>query len=542
MYKMFIGITVALAALACGPAAQVPSREQGQAEQPKSGGVLTVSQAQDFFSYDPTYAGQSQPNMNATTLAYDRLVEFKAAPDVKFGEYILQPRLAERWELSPDARSFTFHLRRGVKYANQAPVNGREFTAADIKWTLEYHQRTGELAGKGLPRATSYTFTTDLLDRVDTPDPYTAVVRFREPFGPFITYAGTYNMVMLPREIFQEDGHLQDRLAGTGPFQLDMGSSQKGTRYVFKKHPGYFQHGKPYLDETRILVIKEESARIAAFQTKQLDIVIPQVSAGSAAFEQITKSVQGAQSHKTLDPAPYDLYISQKQGPTTNHLVRRAISLALDRDEFLKFFNAQEAGWMLAGARLEDWTQEEVKQILRQDVDEAKRLLAQAGYPNGVDLKLLNRDADSGGVKPEEQLLQAQLKRAGINVEIESVDKALGTKRLYSGQFDFILLYEKRFADVDSFFWDQNHSSSSGNWIGVKDSRLDRLVEAQRAAADPAERKKVLKEATRYINEMAYNLAVHPRMRYFVWQPYVKGYFPQDMQEDWMAKEVWLDK
>ena len=124
MRVLILMAVLVLTVLACGPAVQPQTSDQGQT-QPKPGGTLTVSQQQDFFNYDPTYAGQSQPNMNATTLAYDRLVEFKAAPGVKFGEYVLSPRLAERWELSPDAKSFTFHLHKGVRFANIPPVNGR---------------------------------------------------------------------------------------------------------------------------------------------------------------------------------------------------------------------------------------------------------------------------------------------------------------------------------------------------------------------------------------------------------------------------------
>jgi len=350
---------------------------------------------------------------------------------------------------------------------------------------------------------------------------------------------------MLPREIYLEDGHLKDRLAGTGPFQLDPGSVQKGTRWVFKKNPTYWEQGKPYLNELRYLILPEEGTRLAAFQTKQLDMID---TAELQIFNQL-QHVPGAIVSREADPAPYTLYINAVQPIVKDVRVRRAISYAIDRDEFLRVMTGGEGTWRLAGSRPQDWTQDELKQLLKYDPNEAKRLLAEAGFPNGVNLKLLNRDADAGGASTQEQLLQSQLKKAGINVEIDLTPKAEGTKRLYGGQFDFIILWEKRFADVDSFLYDQNHSSgvrplgqNAPNWTRVNDQKLDQLIEAQRAAVDPGQRTKVLREAARYITEQAYHLALYPRLRYRAWHPYVNGYYPQDMQDDQGAKYIWLDK
>ncbi len=542
---------VALLSLACGQAVPSAAPAAGGAQapavnQPKSGGVFSKAIATDLFDFDPTYGGQSTPNPNATTQAYDRLVDFKAGPDVKYGEYILVPSLAEKWTIGPDGKSFTFNLRKGVKFANLPPVNGREFTSADVKWSMEYHQRQTDETGKGKPKG-SYTFTTENLDAIETPDPYTAVVKFKQPFAPFINYAATYNMVMMPKEIFQKEGSLRNTMVGTGPFQLDMAASQKGARWVFKKNPTYFQPGKPYLDEFRYLVLPEEATRLAAFRTKQVDFYD---TVDLQSF-QATKDVAGAVFATNIDPAPNSLYISQAKGPLTDLKVRKALALSIDRDEFIKTMTGGEGTWRLAGSRLEDFTDAEIHGMLKYDPAASKALLAEAGYPNGVSLKLLNRAADAGGATKAELLLQSQLKKGGFNVEIDAVTKADGTPRLYGGLFDMILLYEKRFADVDSFLWDQNHSSgikplgtTASNWIRVNDPKLDTLIEAQRAAVDPAVRKKALQDAARYMTEQVYMLGVYPRLLFNAWHPHVKGYVPQDMQDfqDWGAKNLWIDK
>jgi peptide/nickel transport system substrate-binding protein len=542
--RIVLLLTIALATLACGPATQ-QVRESGPADQPKRGGSIHLSTDRpDFFDLDPTYGGQSSPNYFATMLAYDRLLDFKAGPDVTYGDFQLVPSLAEKWQVSPDGRAFTFNIRKGAKYANVPPLNAREFTSADVKWTIDYHQRTGELAGKNLPKG-SYTFTTEGIDRIDTPDSHTITVRFKEPFVPFLNYVPTYNLVMLPREIYQEDGHLKNRMVGTGPFQMDEAAGQKGTRSVFKRHPEYWDKERPYLEEVRYLVLPEERTRVAAFQTKQLDYLDTNTL---PVYNDLT-AIPNVITSRDEDPAPYTLYVNAQRSPVNDIRVRKAISYAIDRDEFLKVMTGGDGVWRLAGSRTQDWTPEEVRQLVKYDPTETKRLLAEAGYANGLNLKILNRDADAGGPSTQEQLLQSQLKKAGINADIESVTKAEGAPRLYGGLFDVIILWEKRFADVDSFLYDQTHSSgvkplgqNAPNWTRVNDPKLDQLIEAQRAALDPAQRTKVLKDAARHITEQAYHLALYPRFRYRAWQPYLKGYYPQDMQDDRGVKDMWLDK
>ena len=107
------------------------------------GGRFSVQVVDDPFDWDPTDRGKSLPNQWGLGLAYESLVGFKNGPGVSFEAAELQPELAERWEVSPDSSVFTFFLRKGVKFANIAPVNGREMTSADVKWSYEYFSRTG---------------------------------------------------------------------------------------------------------------------------------------------------------------------------------------------------------------------------------------------------------------------------------------------------------------------------------------------------------------------------------------------------------------
>ena len=262
-------IVIVLGAAGCaGPSA--PGRSQSPAaDQPVYGGLITIWKEADVIDWDPNFEGRSSHGL---WHAYNTLTGFKAGPGIEYAEMIVQPELAERWEISPDAKTYTFHLRKGVKFANLPPVNGRELTSADVKFSAEYATGSGELKDKKLPQGRN-DYMYEGLDRVETPDPYTVRFHFKDAFVPFINYTASDWNPVLPREIFEKDGNYKDTMVGTGPFQLDPQASQKGTRYVFKKNPTYWEEGKPYFDEARVLILIQDATAKAGFHAKQVDVL-----------------------------------------------------------------------------------------------------------------------------------------------------------------------------------------------------------------------------------------------------------------------------
>jgi len=521
-------------ALACGTqGSRPPAAPAG--EQPKSGGTLNLRIFTDFFDFDMSYAGKSTPNANAATLAYESLLGFRQGPGVAYGDTQLTPKLAERWEVSPDATTFTFHLRKGVKFANLPPVNGRELTADDVKWNLEYYSRTGQFKDKKLPEP-NFAWMLDGLDSVQTPDPYTAVVQFQKPFAPFVNYTYTYALVIAPHEIFDRYGDLRDHIVGTGPYQLDPADTQKGDRWSFKRNPNYWQSGQPYLDGIRYLVIKDDAAASSAFTAKQIDLL---TLTDPKAAQALQAANPAAATQTSVDPVPDNLYMSVRRPPFDDERLRHAVSIAIDRDEFDRVLADSKGGWALSFAFPDSWTQAEAKEILKYDPQQAAALVSAAGFPNGLSVEFMLRD---GGSQTAAQLVQAQLKKVGINVAIKPVDKASGSQRLYQGDFTMIELYENTYADPDSVLYGQNYSTSSADWIGVKDPQLDRLIDAQRQEPDPAKRREAVRAASRYIAEHALSLALWRRVQYEFWQPYLKGYASHWQQNDFNAPNVWLQK
>jgi hypothetical protein len=164
--------------VACGRPNSQSSSSTASSGTPKSGGIARLRVTNDPFDWDMSFAGKSIPNDYGQDLAYDSLLAFKHGPGIDFGASILQPNLAEKWE-TPDAITYTFHLRQGVKFANLPPVNGRELTSADIKWSYEYWSRTGQFKDKQLPPS-QYASYFEGITGIQTPDPYTVVVTFAQ--------------------------------------------------------------------------------------------------------------------------------------------------------------------------------------------------------------------------------------------------------------------------------------------------------------------------------------------------------------------------
>ena len=529
-------------AVACGrkTAGRTSGRPAAAPQVPHPGGTLTVHQSADPSDWDATYLGRSSANIGGVTSAYETLISFKAGPSVQHNELVLQPQLAEKWE-TPDGRTFTFHLRPGVKFADLAPVNGRPLTSDDIKWSYDYESRTGPFKDKKLAPAWSQWMFVGLTD-IQTPDPSTVVIRFDQPYVPFLNYIAYGWNPIVPHEIYDLDGHLKNRLAGTGPFQLDEASSQRGTHWVFKKNPNYWDKDHVYLDQINDLVIADDSTVQAAFVAKQIDIL---TGAGETLSTQTVGLVKQQRPDAIISqyvrPAPIHLYIQTSRPPLNDIRVRQAISYALDRDEWVKTFADGGGGWALAGALPDTFTQDEIRKMLRYDPTQAKQLLSSAGFPNGLDLDMPYPGNYYGNVWIQQmELLQAQMKKVGINLVTKTDDFADFLSKKHKGDYSVIFTGKALAPDVDSYL-SVFQPGSTENYGYVDDPVLTPLLVAQRQEADPAKRLQIVRQAVQRINvDKVWGLALFSPVGYDVWSPGLKNYATNFGREGWPVTNSWL--
>lgn len=535
------GVGAGLIGAACGSKGRsAPATSTAQNGKPKSGGQLNLATVDDpgsGGSFDP--ANKRTGGTFLLAMTNNSLLGFKTGSDVKFTDTTIQPELADSWE-APDAATYTFHLHPNVQFANVPPVNGRQMTSADVKWSYEYLSRTG--ASKGLPPSGAASLFTGL-EAVETPDPATVVVRFKDPFAPFLTYAATNFLPIVAHEIFDQDGNLSKRLAGTGPFQLDTAASQAGKRWVWKKNPTYFQSasGRPYLDQINWLVLADVATQEAALETKQVDL-LTYFGLNLDAAGRVKKANPNIVAYEYLDPrAPY-VYMNVSKPPLNDVRIRQAIALSLDRDAFVKTFSQGKGDWALAACLPGVFTDPETRQILKYDPTRAKQLVSAAGSGSGVDIQFMYTSYSST-YSTLLQLFQAQLKPAGIDVALQQVESGVDSERRRTGDYQLAVTPGPPglTPDMDSILYPLFYPRDPGNRGLVDDPELTPLLVAERREADLAKRKDLIRQAVRRINDVPWAVALYYDAGYELWQPYLKNYAPNLALDQWV-NDCWLDK
>src|SRR5213592_4874924 len=285
---------------------------------PKRGGVMTRASAWDPPVIDPRHT-QSVGLFQFAGLTSNRLVRYPFTDEAAGpADLTLKGDLAESWQSSPDHRVWTFKIRQGVKWQNVAPLNGRELTAADVKYCYEQYAKEGVQA-----------FTFQEIEGMETPDKHTLRVHLKTPNTLFPQNVAEPVTLIFSREVLEEDGDLKKRLIGTGPYILK--EHTRKVRVVLQRNPDYFDTGRPYVDEYVILSTPDSATRTAAFRTGQSDFLVLQ---SPSEVEAVRKSNPTAVVQALPFPmAPFGVALAQDRPPFNDVRVRRALSMAVDRQK-----------------------------------------------------------------------------------------------------------------------------------------------------------------------------------------------------------------
>jgi peptide/nickel transport system substrate-binding protein len=543
--RRLLGTTAAIAGVgalaACSTnrgTAGTPGSPTTQA-QPKRGGRISAGQSNDPASFDTST--KLVDAARALSASNEPVMSFKFGPSVKYQDLVIQPELAEKWE-NPDPQTYTFHLRSGVKWQNVAPVNGRDFSSADVKWTYEYMARLGPFTK--LPPAPAAAMLTGV-DRIDAPDASTVTVHFSQPFAPFQSYAASEWMPILAHEIYDADGDFSKRGAGTGAFVFDQSQWQKGTRMTYPRNPTYWHAGLPYVDALDLLIVRDQPTMNAAFQARQIDI-LDYSGLDQRTVEAMKKAMPDITVYQYLDGNdPYYLYFNVSKPPLNDDRIRKAISLGIDRDNLIQtLFNGQ-GQWALAGATPTMFTQDEVKQILKYDPQQAKQLLAAAGYANGIDIEFMYNAAYGDTFNTKAQLLQSQLKKVGINLNLLPLLNGEDAQRRRNGNYQFNITPRGQGVpqDIDSYLYGMFDPKSADNYEKINDPQLTPLLEQQRQELDPNKRLTIIKQAVQRINEMAWSLCLFYGPGFSLYQAKLKNYAPNVAYPyGWMVTDSWVQQ
>jgi peptide/nickel transport system substrate-binding protein len=525
--------------LAAWPLYRPAASRGAEAETPRRGGILRA-RGWDPPHFDP-HLTRNFMTHTALSFVYNKLLRHKVGPDVQPGTFIVEPDLAERWE-APDDTTYIFHLRKGVKWHNKPPVNGRELVAEDVKFSFDRF-----LTVPGNPERQLL----ESVDRVEVVDRYTVKFLLKEPFVWLLDIlANAMCMWIVAPEVAQKYGDFKkvETAIGTGPFLLE--SYEPNVKTIFKRNPDYFRQGLPSIDGVEWLVVQDESTGLAMYRTGQLDT-------GPGAnwavrqedLEGLKKSHPHLRYQDMLAINSQAIWMRTDQPPFNDGRVRRAISQAIDRQALIDAVYLRGEPSPAIGRGLAQWSLPidqlgEGAKYYQYNSKEARRLLAEAGYARGLKTQLTVSSGYGRDLVEATQLVQRYLKDVGIEAELKLQE--YGAYQATTGQGKFEGMAMGPFAvawEGDSALYGPYMPDQPRNRGHVNDPKLTAMVQEQRRTKDPEARKQILVDFQRYAAEQQYYVYLFSVMITSSSQPYMKN-FSHNLTFDYGSRlaEMWLDR
>jgi peptide/nickel transport system substrate-binding protein len=385
----------ATAASAPTPVSAVPTATAVAAgTQPRTGGTLRIGILGDLTTLDGHQAFPAY--VDHLGWVWDTLATYDE-------KRVMQPTLAESWDFSPDAKVLTFKLRKGVTFHT-----GRELTAQDVQWNFVRAANPKEANGFLAPKLT-------LLDGVDTPDKYTAVVRFKQPYAGVWDFI-EYFAILDPVSMQEPDGI--NKPVGTGPFSF--AERIQGDHLKLLRNRNYWQAGKPYVDEVVAQIYADGQSMIAAFEAAALEI------ADNPSIPDTARLQKDTRYQVLLNPLTggYQIMLANVSVPPTDKkLFRQALNYALDRQRIvdsvlLGLGQAQALPW---GPSAPSYDSAKAK-VYAFDLDKARAALQQSGATDpDLDLVYASTSAEHARIG---QIYQADLAKTGVKLNLKPTEPA----------------------------------------------------------------------------------------------------------------------
>jgi len=510
------------------------------AGQPKRGGILRV-RGGDPPHFDPHLTFNVRTH---TTLSfvYSKLVRYRVGAGVPPGTFLIEPDLAERWE-TPDDTTYVFHLRRGVKWHNKPPVNGRELVAEDVQFTFNRF-----LAEKGNP----LRYMLEPVDRVEVVDRYTVKFVLKEPYVWLLDVLATSKaMWIIAREVVEYFGDLKkpESAIGTGPFLLER--YEHNVKTVFTRHPAYFLKDQPYVDGVEWLVLTDPSTGLAMYRTGQLDCGPEGLwSVRQHDLESLKRSHPHLIYRDFLSTRSERIYMRTDRPPFNDVRVRRALSQAIDRQALIEAVWVRGEPTAAVPRGLQEWALP-IDQLgagakyYQYDPKEARRLLAEAGLPKGFTTPFHMTGGAGPDLADAVQLVQRYLKDVGIEAELKIQEYSAFIATTGSGKFEGLAMgpgYTPGW-EPDSILYGEYAPDTLRNIGHVNDPTLTAMLKEQRRTKDLEARKQLIFAIQRYEAEQQYYVNLACLTFTGSHQPYVKNYAPNALEEYGMAAAVlWLER
>ncbi len=471
------GVTLAGATL-------VPAR--GRAQTPKRGGTATL-RLWDPPHFDPMLQVAYKTHI-PLTFTHNRLVKYKAGPAVAPGTMPIEGDLAESWS-QPNETTYVFKLRRGVRWQNKPPVNGRELTAEDVKYTVE---RFLTVPGN------AYAYMLRSVDRVEAVDKYTVKFSLKEPYAWFLDIlANPMAVAIVARECVDKFGDLKkaEACVGTGPWMLE--GYRPNVSLTWVRNPGYFQPGLPYIDRIEGFVDEDQASRTAAFIAGKYDIGY-EFPGGILRTDwvQIKDTLKqkrpGLRVEEYVSNVYYHLSMRTDRPPFNDVRVRQAMSLAIDRKGIID--SVMEGAGVWNGpvpAAFKDWA-----------------------LPVSL-------------VVDQMQLVLKNLKDVGIDAKLDQKEYGAYASTCLVGKLESMAFGPQTpFLEPDNILFGYYNPGEPKNQSHLNDPVVTDAIIRQRRTLDVNKRREIIHDLQRYLAKQQYYVGTASAVIIGVWDGALKNYRP----------------
>src|SRR5437773_2619376 len=524
-----VGLCVLIASLVVVAPATV------QAETPRRGGVLLAAIAADAPSLDP-HQEQTFATIELVAPLYSTLIQI---------DPLSYPKIigdaASEWKIAPDGLTYTFKLRGGIRFHDGSPL-----TAADVKAT--YDKIVFPPAGVRSIRKNAY----GAIASVEAPDATTVVFKLKYPSASLLgNLASPWNVIYPKKYLDRDPNYFKTNVVGSGPFKFK--SYTPGSTFEGERNPDYFVKDRPYLDGYKFFVSTETSVRAATLRSGRAWIEFRTMPL--AEVESIRKQL-GDKVVVQDTPATglFGIAMNQTTKPFNDIRVRKALTLGLDRYTASRvrypIASLTDVGALMRPATEWATSESELQKLpgfgrdMEKNRAEARRLLAEAGYPNGFKVVLKNRN-----VKLPYQDFAVFLIQEWRKIGIEAENRPLETAAWFNdgqntGNFELIVAPTVEFMDDPDQFLGRYATGSTQNWGRFSDPQIDDLFSRQARSLDPVERKKLINQLEKLVLEKAYfmpglwwtrNLVHWTKVKNYVAPP--NHYTNQKLQDVWLSED-----
>jgi peptide/nickel transport system substrate-binding protein len=505
----------------------------------KSGGILRqyiIDSPASMSIHEETTVVAERPMMAVMNnlVLFDQHVPQNSLSDIL-------PDLATDWAWDEDGTRLTLHLRQGVKWHD-----GKPFTAADVKCTWDLVQGKSVERLRVNPRKAWYNNLSEVVPNGD----FEVTFELKRPQPAFIALLATGMSPVYPCHV--SPAQMRQHPIGTGPFKFVEFRPNEFIKVV--KNPDYWKPGRPYLDAIEYTILRNRSTAILAFVAGKYELTF----AGTLTIP-LTRDLQKQRPDAVCELPPgsvsANLIINREKPPFDNPELRRAMSLALDRQAFIDILTDGQGSraaamqpppggqWGMPRDMLDKLPGYEPD--IAANREKARGLMKKLGYGPDKHLTIKVTTRDIPPYRDPAVILIDQLKEIFVEGELEPVDTAQWYPKVQRKDYSVALnLTGTLTDDPDAMLYENYACGGVGNYNGYCNPEIDRMIEQQSREPDQEKRKRIVWEIERRLVEDDAKPLLYFGRGGNCWDPKVRGLtiMVNSIYNGWRMEDVWLDK